>query len=136
MKGIDLLIRPIWHHTENHVRAHLFLCMLAYYIEWHMRKALAPLLFDDEELDGNRPRRDPVKPAKPSVSARKKKAHEWTGEDLVVHSFDTLLEELGTRCRNRCWVRSEVQGSAFYQTTEMTALQKRAFELLGLLPCK
>jgi transposase len=136
MKGIDLLIRPIWHHTENHVRAHLFLCMLAYYIEWHMRKALAPLLFDDEELDGNRPRRDPVKPAKPSVSARKKKAHKRTGEGLVVHSFDTLLEELGTRCRNRCRVRSEVQGSAFYQTTEMTPLQKRAFELLGLLPCK
>jgi transposase len=54
LKGIDLLIRPIWHHTENHVRAHLFLCMLAYYVEWHMRKALAPLLFDDEELDENR----------------------------------------------------------------------------------
>lgn len=136
LKGIDLLVRPIWHHTENHVRAHLFLCMLAYYIEWHMRKALAPLLFDDEELDGNRPRRDPVKPAKPSVSAREKKARKRTGEGLVVHSFDTLLEELGTRCRNRCRIRSEVQGSPFYQTTEMTPMQKRAFELLGLLPCK
>ena len=77
-----------------------------------------------------------MKPAKPSVSARKKKAHKRTGEGLVVHSFDTLLEEMGTRCRNQCRVRSEVQGSAFYQTTEMTPLQKRAFELLGLLPCK
>jgi transposase len=70
LKGIDLLIRPIWHHTEDHVRSHIFICMLAYYVEWHMRKALAPLLFDDEQLDENRKTRDPVKPAKPSVSAK------------------------------------------------------------------
>jgi transposase len=72
-KRIGLLVRPIWHHTENHVRAHIFLCMLAYYVEWHMRKALAPLLFDDEELDENRKKRDPVKPAKPSDSAKRKR---------------------------------------------------------------
>ncbi|OGP93318.1 MAG: hypothetical protein A2157_14390 [Deltaproteobacteria bacterium RBG_16_47_11] len=102
MKGIDLLIRPIWHHTENHVRAHIFICMLAYYVEWHMRKTLAPLLFDDEELDENRKTRDPVKPVKPSASAKQKKVQKLTLEGLVVQSFDTLLEELGTRCRNRC----------------------------------
>jgi transposase len=132
MKGIDLLVRPIWHHTEDHVRAHLFICMLAYYVEWHMRKELAPLLFDDEELDENRKKRDPVKPAKPSTSAKKKKALKLTSEGFVVQSLDTLLEELGTRCRNRCRIRSDSDGHPFYQVTEMSALQKKAFQLLGL----
>jgi transposase len=135
LKGIDLLVRPIWHHTEDHVRAHLFLCMLAYYVEWHMRKVLAPLLFDDEELDENRKKRDPVKPAKPSVSAQKKKTQRLTAEGLVIQSFDTLFEELGTRCRNRCRIKSDPGGSIFYQMTEMSPLQERAFQLLGLLPC-
>jgi len=132
LKGIDLLIRPIWHHTEDHVRAHIFICMLAYYVEWHMRKALAPLLFGDEELEGNWKIRDPVKPAQPSVSAKKKKACRLTSEGLVVQSFDTLLEELGTRCRNRCRIQSDPQGPTFYQVTEMSPIQKRAFQLLDL----
>jgi transposase len=136
LKGIDLLIRPIWHHTEDHVRAHIFLCMLAYYVEWHMRKALAPLLFDDEELDENRKKRDPVKPAKLSESAKKKKTLRLTSDGLVVQSFDTLLMELGTRCRNRCRIKSDPKSPTFYQLTEMTPLQHRAFQLLGLLPCK
>jgi len=131
-KGIDLLIRPIWHHTEDHVRAHIFICMLAYYVEWHMRKALAPLLFDDEELDENRKTRDPVKPARPSFSAREKKARQLRSEGFVVQSFDTLLEELGTCCRNRCRIQSDSKGPTFYQTTEMSLLQKSAFQLLGL----
>jgi transposase len=131
-KGIDLLIRPIWHHTEDHVRAHIFTCMLAYYVEWHMRKALAPLLFDDEELDENRKKRDPVKPAKISASAKKKKTQRLTPEGLVIHSFDTLLKEFGTRCRNRCQIKSDANASTFYQLTEMTPLQKKAFQLLGL----
>jgi len=132
LKGIDLLVRPIWHRTEDHVRAHIFLCMLAYYVEWHMRKALAPLLFDDEELDGNRKKRDPVKPAQPSASAKKKKSLRFTSEGLVVQSFDTLLMELGTRCRNRCRVKSDPKSPVFYQLTEKSPLQERAFQLLGL----
>jgi transposase len=131
-KGIDLLIRPIWHHTEDHVRAHIFICMLAYYVEWHMRKALSAVLFDDEELDENRKKRDPVKPAQVSVSAKKKKTQRLTAEGLVVQSFDTLLKEFGTRCRNHCQIRSGPKASNFYQMTEMTPLQKRAFQLLGL----
>jgi transposase len=131
-KGIDLLVRPIWHHTEDHVRAHLFICMLAFYVEWQMRKALASLLFDDEELDEDRKRRDPVKPAQPSISAKQKKALKLTSEGFVVQSLDTLLEELGTRCRNRCRIRSNPKGPTFYQTTEMSPVQKRAFQLLGL----
>jgi len=131
-KGIDLLIRPIWHHTEDHVRAHIFICMLAYYVEWHMRRALSPLLFNDEELDENRKKRDPVKPVQVSALAKKKKTQRLTPEGLVVQSFDTLLKELGTRCRNRCQIKSGPKGSTFYQLTEMTPLQNRAFQLLGL----
>ncbi len=132
LKGIDLMVRPIWHRTEDHVRAHILLCMLAYYVEWHMRKALAPLLFDDEALDENRKKRDPVKPAKPSVSAKTKKTLRLTSDGLVVQSFDTLLAELGTRCRNRCRIKSDSKGSTFDQLTEMTPFQKRAFQLLKL----
>jgi transposase len=133
LKGIDLLVRPIWHHTEDHVRAHIFICMLAYYVEWHMRKALAPVLFDDEELDEGRKKRDPVKPAKGSASAQKKKTSRLTAEGLAVQSFDTLLKEFATRCRNRCQIKSGPKGSIFYQLTEMTPLQKKAFQLLGLI---
>ena len=97
-----------------------------------MRKALAPLLFDDEELDGNRKRRDPVKPAQSSESAKKKKNLRLTTEGLVVQSFDTLLMELGTRCRNRCRIKSDPKGPTFYQLTEKTPIQERAFQLLGL----
>jgi transposase len=132
LKGIDLMVRPIWHRTEDHVRAHLFICMLAYYVEWHMRKALAPLLFDDEQLAENRKSRDPVKPAKSSRSANQKKEQKLTREGFVVQSFDTLLEQLGTRCRNRCRIQSDQNGPAFDQLTERNPLQQRAFQLLGL----
>ena len=134
MKGIDLLVRPIFHRDENRVRAHIFLCMLAYYVEWHMRYALAPLLFEDEELDEDRKTRDPVAPAEPSASAKKKKAAKLTQDGLPVQSFDTLLAELSTRCRNRCRVKSDPDAPAFDQITEHTPLQRRAFDLLGLLP--
>jgi transposase len=132
MKGVDLLVRPIHHRTEDHVRAHIFLCMLAYYVEYHMRKALAPLLFDDEELDERRKRRDPVKPARPSASAKRKKTVRLTSNGLEVHSFQTLLAELATLSRNRCRVKSDPGGPTFYELTESTPLQKRAFQLLGL----
>jgi len=132
LKGIDLLVRPIHHRTEDHVRAHIFLCMLAYYVEYHMRKALAPLLFEDEELDERRMRRDPVKPAQPSASAKRKKTARLTPEGFAIHSFQTLLAELATRSRNRCRITSDPTGPPFYQLSEPTPLQKRAFGLLGL----
>lgn len=135
LKGVDLLVRPIWHRTEDHVRGHIFLCMLAYYVEWHMRKALAPLLFEDEELEENRQRRDPVKPAEASATAKRKKSLRLTPDGFVVQSFDSLLQELATRCRNLCRIKSYPKESTFVQLTEMTSLQKRAFQLLGLLPC-
>lgn len=134
MKGVDLLVRPIYHRTEDHVRAHIFLCVLAYYVEWHMRKALAPLLFDDEDLDEHRKRRDPVKSPKPSASAKRKKTIHLTADGLKIHSFQTLLAELATRCRNRCRIKSDQTAPTFYQLTEPTPLQKRTFELLELYP--
>ncbi len=130
LKGIDLRIRPIRHRTEDHVRAHIFLCVLAYYVEWHMRQALAPLLFDDEELNNDRKVRDAVAPAKPSTSARKKKAKRTGTDGLPVHSFETLLQQLGTRCRNRCRMESVSSGATIEQVTEATPLQVRAAELL------
>jgi hypothetical protein len=130
-KGVDLLVRPIHHHTEDHVRAHVFLCMLAYYVEWHMREALGPLLFHDDELKTDRARRDPVAPATPSQSARTKKATRTTEDGLPLQSFLTLLAELATRCRNTARLKSD--GSRTFQmVTEPTPLQARALELLGL----
>lgn len=131
MKGVDLLVRPIHHRTEEHVRAHIFLCMLAYYVEFHMRKALAPLLFEDEELDEQRKKRDPIKPAEPSASAKDKKKIRLTSDGFEVHSFQTIMSELATRCRNRCRVKSDPDGPNFNQLTKLSPIQKKAFELLG-----
>lgn len=132
LKGMDLRIRPIHHHTEDHVRAHILLCMLAFYVEWHMRRDLAPLLFQDEELSQNRARRDPVAPAECSASAQAKKMDRVTADGFPVHSFQTLLRDLGTRCRNTCRIPAESSGATFQQLTLPTPLQSRAFQLLGL----
>jgi len=132
LKGIDLRIRPIHHRTEDHVRAHIFLCMLAYYVEWHMRRALAPLLFDDEELRQDRARRDPVAPTESSASAQAKKISRLTADGLPVQSFNTLLRNLATRCRNTCRIPSDPTSTTFQQLTEAAPLQARALQLLGL----
>ncbi len=130
LKGIDLRVRPIHLRTPDHVRAHFFLCLLAYYVEWHMRQALAPLLFADEELHHDRRRRDPVAPASVSVSAKRKKLQRRTPDGLPVQSFDTLLQNLATRTRNTCRIQSS--GHTFQQITPATPLQARALQLLGL----
>jgi transposase len=134
LKGIDILIRPIRHHTEDHVRAHIFICMLAYYIEWYMRKALAPILFHDEELELNKKISNPVMPAQSSPSAKIKKITKQTTGQLTVHSFETIMQELGTKCRNRCRFRFVEGSPAFYTYTELNPVQKKAFQLLGLYP--
>ena len=132
VKGLDILIRPIRHRTERHVRAHISLCMLSYYVEWHMRKALAPILFEDEEVDSLRESRDPVAKAEPSESAKRKKTKLVTPDGFAVHSFRTLLNALGTRCKNRCRLKGGGPETTFTQLTEFDALQSRAFDLLGL----
>jgi transposase len=131
LKGVDVLVRPIFHRTEDHVRAHVLLCMLAYYVEWHMREAWAPLLFQEEQLDRLRQQRDPIAPAQPSPSARHKKAARRTSDGSPVHSFKTLLAELALRCRNTCHVKSD-PASRFTMLTDPSPLQARALQLLGV----
>ncbi len=125
---------PTQLQMDDCVRAHVFIYMLSYYVEWHMRKALAPLLFDDEELDEQRKKRDPVAPARQSASAKRKKTSRRTPTGFPVHSFETLMEELGTICRNRCRIKSDPSCPTFRQLTEPTPLQVRALQLLGLYP--
>jgi len=132
MKGIDLKVRPIYLATEPHVKAHFFLCMLAYYVEWHMRRALAPLLFADEELPAMTSRPDPVAPQRPSAKAMAKKASRRAEDGLEAHSFDTLLMALAAQCENTCRVNLPPQGRTFESITEPTPLQRRAYQLLGL----
>ena len=134
LKGVDLRVRPIRHRTVDHVRAHIFLCTLAYYVEWHMRKALAPVLFQDEELDAARWTRNPVAKAEPSQSAKRKKATHMTPDGWPVQSFQTLLKNLGTRCRNRCRAGDDKAHVTFHQITEPTPFQAHIFGLLGLKP--
>ncbi len=135
LKGIfDLLVRPIRHRTENRVPAHIFLCMLAFYVEWHMRRALAPILFEDEELPEERKRRDPILPAKPSESAKQKNRTHQTADGLPVHSFETLMSELASRGRVTYRLKAEDSSLTFKQVPEPTPTQARAYELLGLLP--
>jgi transposase len=131
-KSVDLMVRPIFHRIEPRVRAHLFLCMLAYYVEWHLRRAWAPLLFADETLAEDRTQRDPVKPAKPSATAQAKKHSRKNADGGELHSFRTLLAELGTRCRNTCTVASGETTNTFTQLTHATPIQAEALRLLGL----
>jgi transposase len=131
-KGLDLLVRPIRHRVDLRVRAHLFLCMLAYYVEWQMRKALQSLLFADEELEQDRRERDPIKPAETSASAKAKKKSQQTANGMPVHSFATLLAHLATRCRNTHQLVSDATGSTFQQLTEPDAIQAEALRLLKL----
>ena len=101
MKTVDLEIRPIRHWTADHVRGHVFLCMLAYHVEWHLRQALAPLLFHDTDIDLARAERSsPVASTQPSASARSKKAIKRNANGDRVHSFAGLMDHLGTMTRN------------------------------------
>ena len=135
LKGIfDVLVRPVRHRTKDRVPAHFFLCLLAYYVEWHIRRALAPILFEDEELPEDRKRRDPILPAKPSESAKQKKATHKTAEGLPVHSFETLMAELATRGRVTYKLKSQDLDLTIKQLPDLTPIQVRAHELLGLLP--
>ena len=131
-KGVDIRVRPIYHRDDPRVRAHVFLCMLAYYVEWHMRRELGSVLFDDEELIADRKTRDPVAKAKPSPSAKRKKSERTTPDGFTVHSFHTLLENLSTLCRNRCRIQGDPSGSTFTQDTQPTPLHAHALQLLGV----
>jgi hypothetical protein len=132
LKTVDLKIGPIFHWLDDRIRAHVFLCMLAYYVEWHMRQKLAPLLFDDHERDeAEATRASIVQPAPRSDAAGAKDKTKQTEDGLPVHSFRTLLADLGTLAKNRVRVRGESR-SEFYELTQPTMLQQRALDLLGI----
>jgi transposase len=131
-KTVDLHVRPIYHQLPERVRAHVFLCMLAYYVEWHMRRKLAPMLFDDDDrktAEAIRP--SIVAPAKTSPSAQRKAATLRTADDLPVHSFQTLLADLATLAKNR--IQPKLPDSLpFEMITRPTVLQQKALSLLGV----
>lgn len=129
MKSPELLVRPIHHHLETRVRAHVFLCMLAYYVAFELNGRLAPLMFRDDTPQAPT---NPVAPAECSSGALAKASTKQTTEGFTCHSLSDLLAELGTLCRNQ--VRIEPGGHTFTQLTRPNPLQARAFELLGLRP--
>jgi Transposase DDE domain len=128
----DLDIRPIRHRTEDRVRAHVFLRMLSYYLSWHIQARLAPLLFtDDDKPAAQAARTSPVAPAARSPRALAKAATKQTPGDLPVHSFATLLADLGTICLNTI-APADPALPGFRLVTTPTVLQRQAFELLGV----
>jgi len=131
LKTLDLKVRPIHHRLEGRVRAHIFLCMLAYYVEWHLREVWRELLFADED-QAAKAHRDPVAPAKRSAAAQEKTTTHTRVNGAPVHSFRTLLEELSTLVRNTCRMLGAAAPSATFESlTTPTSLQRRAFELIN-----
>ena len=131
-KSVDLKVRPIHHRLEERVRAHVLLCMLAYYVEWHMRQALAPILFDDDDpaaAEAARP--SVVAPAQRSPRAQRKALTKLTADGTPLHSFHTLLSDLATVAKNRILPNTQ-DAVPFDLITTPTPLQQRAFDLLGV----
>jgi Transposase DDE domain len=132
IKTVDLCVRPVYHWLAERVRAHVFLCMLAYYVEWHMRDVLAPLLFEDankQAAEAARP--SPVASARRSTVAIRKRNTATTPEGLPVHSFHTLLADLATLARNTI-TTAVAPNVPLVVMTRPTAVQRRALELLGV----
>jgi len=129
LKTVDLYVRPIGHRLAERVRAHVFLCMLAYYVEWHMRQALAPLLFDDDDKAAGEARRaSVVAPAQRSPKAQRKARTQQTDDGMPVHSFQTLLQDLATVAQNRIRFGESALETTMFTTP--TPLQQRALDLL------
>jgi hypothetical protein len=132
-KSVDLKVRPIFHWISGRVRSHVLLCMLAYYVEWHMKQALAPMLFEDHDRAGAEALRDSVvAPAKRSMSALHKIRTGKTCAGLPVHSFRSLMADLGTLTKNRIHIKNT--GATFDLYATPTPVQNQAFNLLGVSP--
>ncbi len=132
IKTVDLHVRPVYHGLEDRVRAHVFLCMLAYYLEWHMRQKLAPMLFDDtDKEEAEAQRSSVVAQARRSKAAVKKQTTGLTEDGLPVHSFHSLLDDLATLARNT--ITTAI--APLYPLTVLTRptpVQQKAFDLLGI----
>jgi Transposase DDE domain len=132
LKRVDLQVRPVYHWLEGRVRAHVFLCMLAYYLEWHLRQRLAPMLFDEADPDAAEARRESVvRPAQRSLATVKKQTTGVTPDGQPVHSFRSLLADLATVARNTI-VTAITPLYPITVVTRPTPLQQKAFELLGV----
>jgi len=130
LKSVDLRIRPIHHRLETRVRAHIFLCMLAYYVEWHMREAWRELLFADTD-QAAKATRDPVAPAKRSAAAQRKATTRKLEDGTPAHSFSTLMDELSTIVRNTCRTpHAGPDGYTFEVVTTASPKQRHALELI------
>ena len=130
LKTIDLKVRPIHHRTADRVRAHIFLCMLSYYVEWHMREAWRELMFADTDQQA-KATRDPVAPAKRSKAALNKAARHALDDGTPAHSFSTLLDELRTIVRSTCRTHhAGLDAPTFHIVTTPNPKQKRALDLL------
>jgi transposase len=129
IKGIDLSIRPIHHHLERRVRGHVFACLLSYYVEWHMRKALASVLNEEEHVTEGE---TPVHPARVSEETKRKKNRGINQEGHPVYDWNSLIFELGTCCRNTCKAMVGKFQGIFKMQTEPTEFQNHVFKLLGL----
>ena len=134
MKTVDLNVRPVFHYNETRVRAHVFLCMLAYYVEWHMRARLKPMLFDDEHLEeASASRVSPVAKAVRSEQAKTKDASKLAEDGLPLHSLRTLLKDLATLTYNIARTGANPHAEIVI-TSRPTPIQSKAFELLALSP--
>ena len=123
-------------YNADRVRAHLFLCMLAYYVEWHLRRRLAPLLFEDDDRQQARAKRtSPVQPAQISDRAKAKADTKTTAEGFPVHSLKTLLADLATLTLNQVTLPTNPD-QGFPMIAQPTPLQRKAFELLEVDPTK
>jgi transposase len=134
IKTIDLKVRPIHHRTADRVRAHIFVCMLAYYVEWHLREAWRELMFADTEVQA-KATRDPVAPATRSDLAKTKAASHILIDGTPAHSFSTLMAELATIVRNTCRTpHAGLDAPTFDVLTKPNAKQQHAFELIQKMP--
>jgi transposase len=132
LKTVDLQVRPIHHRLPARVRAHILLCVLAYYVEWHMRQLLAPILFDDDDKpQAQAARASIVAPAQRSTAAKLKALTKQTADGSKVHSFQTLIGDLATIVKNRIQP-ADKSIAAFDMLTQPTAIQQRALDLLGV----
>ena len=132
LKTVDLQVRPIHHRLPDRVRAHILLCVLAYYVEWHMRQLLAPILFDDDDKpQAQAARTSVVAPAQRSTSAKLKALTKQAADGTKIHSFQTLLGDLATIVKNRIQP-TDKSLSGFDMLTQPTVIQQCALDLLGL----
>ncbi|NJK66572.1 MAG: IS1634 family transposase [Microcoleus sp. CSU_2_2] len=131
-KTVDLKVRPIYHRLGDRVKAHVFLCMLAYYVEWQMRSLLAPMLFDEDDWKSAHLQQTSVVKAAKSDRTRAKARTKRTADNLPVHSFQTLLADLGTIAHNEILATMEGASWVFDKITQPTIVQQKALDLLGV----